>query len=170
MQMKVDQMTTDRGPAVPRRGGFSLVELVIVVVIIAVIGAIAIPRLSRGAAGANDSALIANTRQMRQAIEHYSVEHGGPPTLAQLSSALTQYTDETGASASVTPDDTHVFGPYIRSIPAVNTGPRAGQNGIGLSDGPTIGWIYVESSGDIRPNVPGAVPLDGELEAQLTTP
>jgi general secretion pathway protein G len=146
------------------RDGFSLIELVMVVVVIAVIGAIAIPRLSRGAAGANDSALLENLNALRKAIDLYAAEHANRfPTLANIGVQLTVYTDETGTSTSTTPDFTHAFGPYLQRIPAVNTGPRVGQNGIGPADGPTIGWIYVAAKGEIRPNAPGFVAIDGEV-------
>ena len=60
-----------------RKSGFSLIELVIVIVILAVISAIALPRISRGAKGADESALGQNLAVLRSAIEMYSAEHGG---------------------------------------------------------------------------------------------
>src|SRR5436853_5689456 len=81
--------------------GFSLIELVIVVVIIAIIGAIAIPKMSRGAQGAGDSALIQDLSVLRAALDLYNTEH---PT-AQLTTGatatavtqnLTGYTDSGG--------------------------------------------------------------------------
>ena len=57
--------------------GFSLIELVIVVVIIAIIGAIAIPKMSRGAAGANDAALSQDLAVLRSALDLYATENGG---------------------------------------------------------------------------------------------
>jgi general secretion pathway protein G len=144
--------------------GFSLIELVIVVVIIAVIGAIAIPRLSRGSEGANDSALQSNWAALRKAIDLYAAEHSGAyPQLARASQQLTSYTDELGEPSAVK-DSTYVYGPYIRTIPAISSGPRAGQNGIGLLDGPTIGWIYLPGKGEIRPNIPLIPQLDGEAD------
>src|SRR4051812_34071657 len=80
-----------------RPRAFSLIELVIVVVIIAIIGAIAIPRMSRGAAGANDAVLIEDLSILRRAIELYSHEHQGVyPTMANFKKQLTKYTDELG--------------------------------------------------------------------------
>src|SRR5580765_2495355 len=64
-------------PANSARRAFSLIELVIVVVIIGIIAAIAIPRMSRGTAGAGDSALGGNLSVLRSAIELYASEHGG---------------------------------------------------------------------------------------------
>ena len=52
--------------------GFSLIELVIVVVIIGIIAAIAIPKMSRGSAGASDSALTGDLTVLRNAIELYN--------------------------------------------------------------------------------------------------
>src|SRR5436309_15949531 len=83
-----------------RRGaGFSLIELVIVVVIIAIIGAIAIPKMSRGAAGAADSALIQNLSVLRSALDLYQTEHSGNyPTAANVTNALLLYTDDAGTT------------------------------------------------------------------------
>src|ERR1700689_3899996 len=93
--------------------GFSLIELVIVVVIIAIIGAIAIPRMSRGAAGAGDSALIQNLATMRNALELYQAEHGGPypsnAAAATFLSQMTSYTDASG-NTSATKDTIHIYG------------------------------------------------------------
>ena len=139
---------------------FSLLELVIVVVIIAIIAGIAIPRLSRGTAGAADSALSGDLAVLRNAIDLYGAEHNGTfPTAANIVSQLTQYTDATG-DAQPTKDATHIYGPYIRQVPALPVGAKKGCTGIALIDGAGVGWIYTESPGDIHANC-----LDTEVDA-----
>ena len=107
-------------PSKAKRGrGFSLLELVIVVVIIAIIAAIAVPRLSRGTAGAADSALKGDLAVLRNALDLYNAEHNGSyPAVATFVEQLTTYTDAAGA-AQATRDTTHIYGPYIRNIPAL---------------------------------------------------
>jgi prepilin-type N-terminal cleavage/methylation domain-containing protein len=148
------------------RKGFSLIELVIVVVIIAVIGAIAVVRFTRGASAANDAALNQNWSELRKAIDRYAAEHGVNPDRASIADQLTMYTDDSGATLA-SPDDKHIYGPYLRVIPALNTGPRSGQNGIGTADGPTIGWIYAQKRGEIRPNVPFVPELQEEVDGTI---
>ena len=132
--------------------GFSLIELVIVVVIIAIIGAIAIPRMSRGAAGAADSALTGNLSVLRSAVDLYQTEHGGTfPTAANIEAQLTQYSDALGATQA-TKSGAFIYGPYIRKIPPLPIGSKKGQTGIGTADGPLIGWIYEEATGNVRAN------------------
>src|SRR6476661_7339591 len=102
-----------------RTGGFSLIELVIVVVIIAIIGAIAVPRMSRGAQGASDSALNANPKVLKSAIDLYATEHNGTyPALTTDFSALTGFTDDSGA-VTTSKDATHIYGPYLRAVPSL---------------------------------------------------
>ncbi|MBI4322681.1 MAG: prepilin-type N-terminal cleavage/methylation domain-containing protein [Candidatus Omnitrophica bacterium] len=53
------------------RGGFTLVEIMIVVAIIALLAAIAIPNVLRGRATANESAATGNFRALVNALEMY---------------------------------------------------------------------------------------------------
>jgi general secretion pathway protein G len=146
---------------------FSLIELVIVVVIIAIIGAIAIPRLSRGSAGAADSSLVGNLRVLRSAIDLYATEHGGAyPAVGTIAAQLTQFTDENGGT-SATKTSTHIYGPYLRTIPALPVGAKKGQNGIAAATAATIGWIYNDTTGVIRPNTTDSAPVEQDARGVL---
>jgi general secretion pathway protein G len=149
------------------RPGFSLIELVIVVVIIAIIGAIAIPRLSRGAAGAADSALISDLATLRKAIDLYQTEHGGTyPSSTKAAQQLTQYTDQTG-EFQATADSTHIYGPYLRAIPALPVGTKKGQSDMAASDGASVGWIYDSSTGNLRANTTDTSPAEADARGAL---
>ncbi|MHC4581203.1 MAG: prepilin-type N-terminal cleavage/methylation domain-containing protein [Planctomycetota bacterium] len=131
---------------------FSLLELVIVVAIIAILAAIGIPRLSRGTRGASDAALLNNLALLRNAIDIYAAEHASTyPTTANIANQLTQYTNEAG-EAQATKDTTHIYGPYMRSIPPLPVGVRKGGTNIAAADANDVGWIYTESPGTIRAN------------------
>src|SRR5438270_4086614 len=107
-----------------RKNGFSLIEHVIVVVIIAIIGAIAIPKMSRGAAGAGDSALIQNLSVLRSALDLYQTENAGTyPTVGNVTNALIQYNDGAG-NLSATKTGNYVYGPYLRASPTLPLGAR----------------------------------------------
>ncbi|MEZ6319389.1 MAG: prepilin-type N-terminal cleavage/methylation domain-containing protein [Phycisphaerales bacterium] len=137
------------------RRAFSMIELVIVVVIIGIIGAIAIPRMSRGASGAADSALVADLAVLRNAIDLYEAEHQGLyPTETGFESELTQYTDIAG-DVSASKDTTHVYGPYLRAVPALKVGSNKGDNTVSGTSGGTEGWLYDEDTGDISANLAG---------------
>jgi len=143
--------------------GFSLLELVIVVAIVAILGTIAIPRMSRGSAGANDSALKGDLAVLRNAIDLYSAEHGGAyPTVANIVNQLTQYTDDAGA-AQAAKDGTHIYGPYVRKVPPLTVGARKNSTGIAAADAAGIGWIYTEATGDIRANTTTETDAAGTL-------
>ena len=146
------------------RKAFSLIELVIVVVIIGIIAAIAIPRFSNASVSAGDSALKGDLNVMRKAIDTFTTEHGGTlPTLANIVSDLTLYSDSTGTSCQTTQDSTHIYGPYLRSVPALSVGARKGNTGIGAADGPTIGWIYDAVAGNITANTTTEADASGTL-------
>ncbi|MEO1584646.1 MAG: type II secretion system protein [Planctomycetota bacterium] len=138
-----------------RNRGFSLIELVIVVVILGIIGAIALPRISRGAEGASESALKANLQALRGAIDLYAAEHGGAyPSVADFEDQLTQYTDVSGA-VSATKTGDYIYGPYLRAVPPLPVGTNQGNNGVAAADASGIGWIYDEDAGTIVSNTDG---------------
>src|SRR5258708_21693646 len=133
---------------------FSLIDLVIVVVIIAIIGAIAIPKMSRGAAGAVDAALTQDLSVIRAALELYQTENGGTyPSQANVLAALTTYSDGAG-NLNPTKTATFIYGPYLRAVPALPLGARKGSVGIAAADAAGIGWIYTPATGTIAAKPP----------------
>jgi prepilin-type N-terminal cleavage/methylation domain-containing protein len=159
--------------AAARRKGFSLIELVIVVVIIGIIAAIAIPKMSKGSAGAGDSALKGNLAVMRSAVELYNSEHGALPngTAANIVSQLTGYTDVNGNTGAKNTSTGITYGPYIKSIPPLPVGSKKGQTtvGIGLSTDTmpsgTTAWLYCTDTGEFKANLAAT-----ETPADSTTP
>lgn len=144
----------------PRNRAFSLIELVIVVVILGIIGAIAIPRMSRGAEGAKDSALITDLANLRSAIDLYQTEHEGDfPGALTVTNELTLYSD-IGGTTNATKSTSFIYGPYMRTIPALPVGTNRGDAGIAAADAAGIGWIYDEIPGTIKANLP-----DGDVDA-----
>lgn len=145
------------------RRGFSLIELVIVVVIIGIIAAIAIPRMSRGAAGAADAALSGNLTILRNAIDLFHTEHGGTdadwPKVATFDAQMTTYTRLDG-TANATKTGEFIFGPYLRSIPALPVGSKKGKTGVAAAIGAEVGWVYNETTGAIKAGL-----ADAEVDA-----
>ncbi len=150
--------------AAPARRAFSLIELVIVVVIIGIIAAIAIPRMSRGAAAATDASLASSLRTMRNSIDLFYTEHANTyPTVASFVNQMTLFTDEPGTGTSATKDSTFYFGPYLRVIPPAPVGAKKGKSGIAAVDGPTIGWLYTETTGKFTVNCTTEADVSGKL-------
>lgn len=140
--------------------GFSLVELVIVVVIVGLLAAIAIPRFSRGASGATDSALGGDLTVLRNAIEMYAAEHNGNfPSAENFEDQLTKYSKLDGTT-SATKDAAYPYGPYLHAVPALKTGTAAGNSGVAdITAKPSaevatagVGWQYIEETGQIFAN------------------
>lgn len=152
-------------PALAARRAFSLIELVIVVVIIGIIAAIAVPRMSRGAAGATDASLSGSLAVLRNAIDLYAQEHGGAfPRLSDFEARMTQYTDSTNSDTpSSTATGTQIYGPYLRSVPALPVGAKKGKNGVAAADGANVGWIYNATTGAITANTTTEADATGKL-------
>ena len=122
------------------------------ITILGIVAAIAIPRLSRGSQGSSDAATVQNVALLQKAIDLYAAEHGGAyPDPNLVAEQLTRFTDTRGL-VSKTKTPPYSFGPYVRSVPPVPTGPYKGSTVIGTERGAGIGWVYNHADGAITAN------------------
>ncbi len=184
--------TTDArcGSRAPSRvvRAFSLVEMIVVITIIGIITAIALPRFSRGVGSSGAAALHQNLAVLRGALEFYSAEHRGAypgatsdgvnaaHTEASFVRQVTEFTDSNG-QAQNTRDATFRYGPYLRKgMPPLPVGPYAGATGVQVVTGKTalafvaddtIGWLYNDTTGNIRPNLSAGDAAKVDVERML---
>ncbi len=131
------------------------VALYWVLFVVGIVAAIAIPRLSRGAEGAAESALRGDLAVMRKAIDLYVTEHvGSYPALSTFENQMTLYCNVSGAT-SVSKGGTFIYGPYLRAIPPLPGGTNMGETAVKAppADGlGPFGWVYDETNGTIVAN------------------
>jgi len=137
-----------------RKRAFSLVELVIVLVILGVIAAIAIPRMTKGAQGADIKGTMSDLAVLRGAIELYAAEHDAYPTLVQMPNALLKRTDKDG-----TVNSAGAHGPYLARVPGLKTGAKKGQTAFlapaanpPVAEVAACGWLYDAATGEMWAN------------------
>lgn len=121
------------------RGGFTLVEILIVVIILGILAAIVIPQFANASSDARTTNLKTTLVNVRNQIEVFKAQHNETaPALAGMWVLLTGQTDTTEAN-SAAPTGTH-WGPYLQA-PPIN--PLNGQTGISSNTVDTAaGWYY----------------------------
>ena len=126
--------------ALPRKNrAFSLVELLIVIIIIAVLAAVAIPRFANSTTRSKESALRANLKLFRNAVELFKADTGAyPSALADLAAAAAPANglDSTGASVAILAADWK--GPYLNSL---ENDPISGAAFTYSTTSPTVGKV-----------------------------
>jgi len=137
------------------RGGFTLIEVLIVVVIMSILAATIIPQFSTSTKDAKESTIRFNLNTMRSQIELYKLHHVGlMPDGTNNLKQLTSSTDATGTLG--TAGASFPYGPYIQT--ALPSNPMTGSNTVTLFTGTgtptasgstTAGWIYRASTGEI---------------------
>jgi general secretion pathway protein G len=154
----------------PRRGAFTIIEILIVIVILGILAAVVLPQFSNASDIAKGNALKDDLRFLRTQILVFKAQHrdtppGYPagsttaqPTEADFVAQLTRPTNErcaVGAAAG----PAFPMGPYMPKMPL---NPINGQtavlvirNGLPLPttyQGPTYGWIYKPQTQEIIAN------------------
>jgi general secretion pathway protein G len=132
---------------VPRRKGFTLVELVVVILILGILAAIAAPKIFLNTGSAADHAVMQTLATVRDAVELYRAQSGTypqPADSAELHTMLDSYLRGT-------------------TFPRVTVGGK-NSNAVVLDadDTPTVtagteGWVYSKSSGELIINSSSAL-------------
>lgn len=156
---------------VTRRGGFTLVEILIVVLIIGILAMVVIPRVVAASEQARESALETDLTAIRRAVELYRIEHNGKlphldeagnVSLAGISWRMTRTTTPEGKL-----DPNGRCGPYLSEWPTNPYVPGpAGQQikSAAATSAPrddSSGWYYSTTTGQIHVNSSrGALGID----------
>lgn len=137
-----------------RPRGFTLVEILIVLTILGILASIVVPRFSAATSDSRDTAAKMQTRELNLTLTKYSMDHNGKyPTLANLPSQLTMWTDAAG-NTSATKTGAFTIPPYIMAFPTPGVGPNATLSTVSASTAPQkSGWLYNETAGTIAVNM-----------------
>src|SRR2546430_8169107 len=142
-----------------RKGGFTLVEILIVVIILGILAAIVIPQFTSASQDARKNSLVSQLQTLRSQIELYKLQHLDqlPSVLVGGSPDWSQFTNKTNNSGTTGTTTAYPFGPYLQSNPTnslngqydvvVVTTDQVG--GAALTGGSNQGFVINSSNGKI---------------------
>ncbi|SRR5258706_1638453 len=137
ISLRSNQNTTStRG--VTGRGGFTLVEILIVVIILGILAAIVIPQFTNASTDARKASLLSQLQTFRSQIQLYKLQHNDilPDLVTNQWSQMMQKTNLAGV---VDTTATGVYGPYIESQPL---NPLNQNYTVAGAPGAGVGWTY----------------------------
>lgn len=133
-----------------QRGGFTLVEVLIVVVIMAILAATIIPQFSDSTKDAKNNTGKFNLHTIRSQIELFKSQHDG-----KVPTNLDDLTKKTNAAGAVGTSSTHIYGPYLQELPpnpytgSAKVTASAANPPAAASGAADAGWLYHAASGGI---------------------
>lgn len=128
------------------KGAFSLVELLIVIIIIAVLAAIAIPKFSDASLRSKESALKADLRMYRNAVNVFKSDTGLYPNSMSALAATTAPAQGTDSAGNNQPLTASLWkGPYIE---AINNDPVSGAAFTYSVTPPSVGQVKSSATGN----------------------
>ena len=153
------------------RGGFTLVEVLIVLLILGILATIVIPQFTSASQQARENTLRDDLRFMRTQIGVFKAQHrdkapgypgGNPaaaPTAADFALQMTTFTDETCAT-NATKTQVFKYGPYLSKLPEnplnkLNTVLVVANGAAVPAPDDSTGWIYKPQTQEFRANSTG---------------
>ena len=135
-----------------RKGGFTLVEILIVVIILGILAAIVIPQFTSASQDARKNSLSSQLQTLRSQIELYKLQHldqlpQGLRTAGSIAAATAwnEMLNKTDAAGTVSTGTDYPFGPYLQSEPA---NPLNSGKGVVVGTADVAGGANVGSSTD----------------------
>ena len=103
----MDRGTKDRAPRHRARGGFTLIEILVVIAVISLLAALVAPNVFRHVGTAKDAAAKSQIEMLGAALDAYRLDNGRYPTTAQGLEALWE-------EPTAEPRPSNWRGPYLR--------------------------------------------------------
>src|SRR6476660_2941182 len=109
-----------------RKGGFTLVEILIVVIILGILAAIVIPQFTSASQDARKNSLVSQLQTVRSQIELYKLQHldklpiglNGSAGSVVTATAWAEMINRSNVNGSTGTDSTaYPFGPYLQAAP-----------------------------------------------------
>ncbi|MDB5297977.1 MAG: hypothetical protein JWO31_3960 [Phycisphaerales bacterium] len=126
------------------RGGFTLIEILIVVIILGILAAIVIPQFSSASNDARTSNVQTTVQTLRSQIALYKLQHAD--TLPALVTDWTQFLSKTDIAGALNPAaGVQSFGPYMQDTPVNSLNSKSNVlNGDGATNPVTTacGFVY----------------------------
>ena len=122
-----------------RKGGFTLVEILIVVIILGILAAIVIPQFTSASQDARKNSLTSQLQTLRSQIELYKLQHLDqlPTELVGATPNWSQFTAKTNDQGTTGTGTAYPFGPYLQADPKnpLNGGSTVGVVGADVAPG-----------------------------------
>jgi len=154
-----------------KRGGFTLVEILIVVVILGILAAIVIPQFTNASESAKASSLVTQLQTIRSQLELAQVQHQGayPDLINNGWTPLITVTEPDAAYSAGGTDSVsgNEVGPYLQQAPANPF--EGGSTSISGTEGPGVGWVFDVANNTITANMSSAKATELGLDANTVT-
>jgi general secretion pathway protein G len=101
------------------RGGFTLIEILIVVIILGILAGIVIPQFGYATTASKTGSVQTTAQTLRGAVQLYYCQHNDRlPSPANFWTLMMSQTDANGAGYTSGTSTTGPYGPYLQSMPS----------------------------------------------------
>jgi len=142
-----------------RKGGFTLVEILIVVIILGILAAIVIPQFTSASQDARKNSLTSQLQTLRSQLELYKLQHLDqlPTNLIASTPAWDQLVNRTNKDGTTGTDPANFpFGPYLQGAPVNSLNGYTGLTTVSADvtagasvSGSSIGYVINKSNGKV---------------------